>query len=118
MVSTKVGGVPEILPRHLLQFAEPNGTALLACLSGAVSSIRHASRASSEAASFHREISARYSWHDVARRTTRVYEDAAKLRPRIGFAERLRALADLGPVAGPVAILVLAVQYLLLLLVR
>ena len=48
----------------------------------------------------------------------RVYEDAAKLRPRLGFAERLRALAELGPVAGPVAILVHAVQYLLLLLVR
>ena len=48
----------------------------------------------------------------------RVYEDAAKLRPRLGFAERLRALADLGPVAGPVAILVDAVQYLLLMLMR
>ena len=48
----------------------------------------------------------------------RVYEDAAKLRPRLGFAERLRALAELGPVAGPVAILVHAVQYLLLVLVR
>lgn len=118
VVSTKVGGVPEILPRHLLQFAEPNGPALLSCLSGAISSVRHASRASSEAATFHREISAMYSWHDVARRTRRVYEDAAKLRPRLGFAERLRALADLGPVAGPVAILVHAVQYLLLMLMR
>ena len=48
----------------------------------------------------------------------RVYEDAAKLRPRLCFADRLRALADLGPVAGPVAILVHAVQYLLLALVR
>ena len=119
----QVGGVPEILPRHLLQFAEPNGPALLSCLSAAVSSVRHAShsprspshspwpiahspfhsplphmppptallqpsyspptallqpsrshprhasRASSEAATFHREISAMYSWHDVARRT-------------------------------------------------
>ena len=40
VVSTKVGGVPEILPRHMLQFAEPNVKALLDCISGVISSVR------------------------------------------------------------------------------
>jgi phosphatidylinositol glycan class A protein len=118
VVSTKVGGVPEILPRHMLQFAEPNADALLACISGAISSVRHTSRPTSDAAAFHRDVSAMYSWHDVARRTVRVYEDAARLRPRPSFGERLRLLADLGPVAGPLAILTHAVQFLFLSLLR
>jgi len=116
VVSTKVGGVPEILPRHMLQLAEPNREALLACISGVISSVRHANRSSSDAIAFHRDVSTMYSWHDVARRIGCVYKDASQLRPRLSFGERLR-LADFGPVTGFVAILVHAVQFLLLVLV-
>lgn len=117
VVSTKVGGVPEILPRHMLQFAEPNVKALLDCISGVISSVRHANRSSSAIAAFHRDVSAMYSWHDVARRTGRVY-DAARLQPQLRFGERLCSLANLGPVAGPVAIVVHVVQFLMLALAR
>jgi len=58
-----------------------------------------------------------YSWDDVARRTTRVY-DALTVRHRLSLAAHFGRLSGLGPIAGPIAICFVAMQYLLLLLLR
>jgi len=118
VVSTKVGGVPEILPRHMLHFAEPNGDALLKCLSGAISGVRHDKNARPATSTFHRNVSAMYSWRHVARRTARVYSDAVAWSTRTSLSERLHQLCALGAFAGPAAILVTVVQHLFLSLLR
>ena len=58
-----------------------------------------------------------YSWADVARRTCVVY-DAVGRRPRPSLVRRLRLLAPLGPIAGPVAAFVFTAQFLLLAALR
>jgi len=145
-LSRQVGGVPEILPRHMLHFAEPNGQrrrpgssppnsllyrfpiltlpnrpsgdALLKCLSGAISGVRHDKNARPATSTFHRNVSAMYSWRHVARRTARVYSDAVAWSTRTSLSERLHQLCALGAFAGPAAILVTVVQHLFLSLLR
>ena len=112
VVSTRVGGVPEILPRHMIHLTEPEPAALLEALSQVIPFARK--RAATD---FHHDVTRMYSWHGVARRTTKVY-DALVPRPRPTLHERFQKLATLGPVAGPVAIVLVAWQYLLLCLLR
>ena len=109
VVSTRVGGVPEILPRHMLHLAEPETSALLDALSELIPSARkrpcnlH----------FHQEIGRMYSWMAVATRTVRVYENIA-MRARTTLLQRFQKLSALGPVAAPIAICFIAWQYLVL----
>ena len=120
VVSTKVGGVPEILPKHMLLFAQADGhsaaaqaDALLEALSEALSTVRKRRQPTG----FHRDVCKMYSWADVARRTCVVY-DAVGRRPRPSLVRRLRLLAPLGPIAGPVAAFVFTAQFLLLAALR
>jgi phosphatidylinositol glycan class A protein len=112
VISTRVGGVPEILPRHMIHLTEPEPGALLEALSQVVPFARK-----KPATSFHGDVTRMYSWMSVARRTVKVY-DALLPRPRLTLLERFQKLSTLGPIAGPVAIVLVAWQYLLLCLLR
>ena len=70
VVSTNVGGVPEVLPPSMIKFAEPRALALVNAVAEAVSVCRRA-----VPSEFHSWIREMYSWHDVALRTERVYDD-------------------------------------------
>ena len=108
MVSTRVGGVPEILPPHMLLLTEPTSPALLAALSEVIPFARKR-----PLPNFHLEVSQMYSWPQVARRTVRVYDQVSQ-RPRPTLAERFSQLSELGALSGPLAILLVAVQHLCL----
>ena len=69
VVSTRVGGVPEVLPPGMIKFTEPDETALLQALVEALAIAR-----SIVPSEMHARVGRMYSWHDVAERTERVYD--------------------------------------------
>ena len=52
IVSTNVGGVPEVLPGHMIKFAQPNLEAIFLRLSEAIREIKYV-----DTSTFHRELS-------------------------------------------------------------
>ena len=112
VVSTRVGGVPEILPRHMLHLTEPQPAALLEALSEAILFARK-----KPLANFHQDISRMYSWMRVAQRTTKVY-DSLLQRPRPTLLQRLRTLSGFGPIMGPITICFTAFLQLVVVLLQ
>ena len=60
VVSTNVGGAPELLPAHMLHLTEPTAAALLSVLDDVIPTVRRTPHA---AVAFHDEVASRYSWH-------------------------------------------------------
>lgn len=71
VVCTQVGGIPEVLPGYMTQFAQPEEDDLVAATGRAIADIR-ANKVRTER--FHNEIKKMYSWTDIAKRTERVYK--------------------------------------------
>ena len=71
VVCTRVGGIPEVLPRHMTVFAKPEEDDLVAATGRAITALR-ANRIRTE--TFHDQVKKMYSWTDVAERTERVYD--------------------------------------------
>jgi hypothetical protein len=98
VVSTSVGGIPEVLPAEMVILTEPtsegsflpsHATAhpiLLALASGVVAAIPRL--ASVDRHALHRSVSAMYNWPDVALRVERIYGQMLREAPRT-VAERL-----------------------------
>nr|PUA83451.1 N-acetylglucosaminyl-phosphatidylinositol biosynthetic protein PigA, family GT4 protein [Toxoplasma gondii TgCATBr9] len=68
VVSTNVGGIPEVLPPHMVLLSEPDDVQVTRRLEEAISIVHTV-----DPFSFHEQIREHYSWHDVAARTERVY---------------------------------------------
>jgi phosphatidylinositol N-acetylglucosaminyltransferase subunit A len=71
VVSTQVGGIPEVLPPHMTVFAKPEEDDLVGKTGQAIMDLR-ANRVRTEL--FHDQVKRMYSWTDVAKRTERVYD--------------------------------------------
>jgi hypothetical protein len=97
VVSTRVGGVPEILPRELVAFAEPSVPALVDAVALAIAHV-HAVAAGETSARYagrvHRAVRHMYNWHDVARRTEVVYAQVIAQVEADREKERQRDAAD------------------------
>ncbi|XP_076451623.1 phosphatidylinositol N-acetylglucosaminyltransferase subunit A-like isoform X2 [Babylonia areolata] len=102
VVSTKVGGVPEVLPPDLIYLAEPNVKALAEALEKAIED-HQLGRAVSPWDAHHR-VKHMYTWTDVAERTEKVYNrvSASALRDT---SARLQRYYDCGPLAGKLFVL-------------
>ncbi|CAN8103667.1 unnamed protein product [Discula destructiva] len=70
VVCTQVGGIPEVLPGYMTQFAKPEEDDIVAATGKAIDDVR-AGKVRTER--FHDEIKKMYSWTDIAKRTERVY---------------------------------------------
>lgn len=70
VVCTQVGGIPEVLPGYMTQFAKPEEDDLVIATGRAIADIR-GNKVRTER--FHDEIKKMYSWTDIAKRTERVY---------------------------------------------
>jgi len=68
VVTTKVGGVPEVLPTHMVYTAEPEENDLLKKLYKA---IKHYNKI--DTSNYHEELKKIYSWSSVAERTELTY---------------------------------------------
>ena len=151
VVSTKVGGVPEILPEELMSFAAPTSTDLVRVLSASIPAVR--ARMAAEPGygwRVHKQVREMYNWHMVAERTQTVYinlweqwgeqrrrdreedeeterksevasppaapcpgDSCVELLPPVRLS-RLRKFHACGPLAGPLFVLVVLLDHLLL----
>ncbi|KAI5288439.1 Phosphatidylinositol N-acetylglucosaminyltransferase gpi3 subunit [Ascosphaera aggregata] len=71
VVTTRVGGIPEVLPAHMTTFAKPEEDDLVLATGKAIAALRSGKVRTDK---FHDQVRMMYSWTDVARRTERVYD--------------------------------------------
>ncbi|KAF8941362.1 Phosphatidylinositol N-acetylglucosaminyltransferase gpi3 subunit [Haplosporangium gracile] len=108
VVSTKVGGVPEVLPRHMIIFSKPEEDDLVQALDRSIEMIQ---RKEVQPAKFNDELKEMYSWVNVAERTEKVYDAISQTRdpPLI---ERLRSYYGCGVFVGKLFCIMIALDYL------
>jgi phosphatidylinositol glycan class A protein len=124
VVSTAVGGVPEVLPDDMCLLAQPNVDALEAALNAAHDQIASSSGSSGGSASgaerrwdFHSRVREMYRWTEVAERTECVYQ-RVRAQPQRTLFERMERYARAGPVLGALGLIVVMLDFTLLLLLE
>ena len=112
VVTTAVGGIPEVLPERFVYFVKPTVVSITEGLCRAVEDTVAGLRPDPwQINSF---VASAYCWRRVAERTEGVYRRVAALKTR-PLARRVRSLWECGRVAGPVmACLHLLCHYFLL----
>ncbi|KAG8807735.1 hypothetical protein FRC17_004292 [Serendipita sp. 399] len=108
IVSTRVGGVPEVLPEDMIEFSMPNEDDVVRALKKAIGIITTGKHDPQRA---HERVKNMYTWDEVACRTERVYEDIMSKEP-IEFWTRLHRTLRLGPFAGIIYSIILVVSCL------
>jgi len=68
VVTTNVGGTPEVLPNDLMMLSEPSADSLMANLEKAIAIVKDVSPAE-----IHQRVRKYYSWRMVAERTEKIY---------------------------------------------
>ncbi|KAI5455533.1 Phosphatidylinositol N-acetylglucosaminyltransferase GPI3 subunit [Naganishia albida] len=106
IVSTKVGGVPEILPEDMIEFARPDADDIINALGRAIDIVRSRKH---DPFTAHERLRDMYSWATIAERTERVYDRVLAAEDRSLF-ERMARLLDLGMFYGPILCIITAVQ--------
>lgn len=101
VVSTKVGGVPEVLPDDMIMLAKPTTVDLSKVLSNAIHEKlgKDGSNVTFDSNDFHSRISQMYSWEQVATQTVEVYRKVLA-KERLSFLQRLARYKSTGPIAG------------------
>lgn len=113
VVSTKVGGVPEVLPSQMMLLTQPESQQLTATLLQAIHLIEN-NLVDTQA--FHGQVSKMYSWPDVAQRTEQIYYRAMRPDRDGSLATRLTAYYGCGEILGKIACCMVMVDFLFLLL--
>ncbi|KDR68367.1 hypothetical protein GALMADRAFT_78672 [Galerina marginata CBS 339.88] len=110
VVSTKVGGVPEILPEDMISFSKPEEDVpdVIRAISEAISIVRNGRHDPFRA---HERIKEFYTWEDVSTRTEKVYDAVLKSR-QMDLMERINRTMELGPFAGIIYTIMLLVDCL------
>ncbi|KAG9051341.1 hypothetical protein FS837_009608 [Tulasnella sp. UAMH 9824] len=106
VVSTRVGGVPEVLPQNMVSFASPDEDDLLRALAEAIDIVSSGKHDRREA---HAAVSAMYAWENVTARTVQVYQCTLATRPKELW-ERFQSTLEIGPIAGWIYAIILAVD--------
>lgn len=110
VVTTKVGGIPEVLPSHMTVFASPSEDSLVESTLKAIELIEHKRV---DASKFHDEIKDMYCWEDVAVRTEHVYNKIEETKLCEPLLNRLYRYYQAGPWAGKLFALCVIVDVLL-----
>ncbi|XP_014496465.1 phosphatidylinositol N-acetylglucosaminyltransferase subunit A isoform X3 [Vigna radiata var. radiata] len=106
-VSTRVGGVPEVLPDEMIVLAEPDPGDMVHAIQKAISMLPKI-----DPQVMHNRMRELYNWHDVAKRTEIVYDRALKCSNQ-NLLERLSRYLFCGAWAGKLFCLVMIVGFLL-----
>ncbi|KAF9226232.1 glycosyltransferase family 4 protein [Gyrodon lividus] len=114
VVSTRVGGVPEILPQDMISFANPDEDDVFRAISEAIHIVSQGRHDPLEA---HERVKSFYDWMEVAERTETVYNTVIRSDP-IDFWTRMQRTMDLGPFAGLIYTTILIVDCLFFLLLE
>ncbi|XLU59386.1 hypothetical protein S245_018595, partial [Arachis hypogaea] len=105
-VSTRVGGVPEVLPDDMIILAEPDPGDMVLAIERAISMLPKV-----DPQVMHHRMRELYNWHDVAKRTEIVYDHALKC-PNQNLLERVSRYLYCGVWAGKLFFLVMIVDFL------
>ena len=108
VVSTRVGGVPEVLPPEMLVLADPSPQGVINAMDEAVGRVREAPINAIEQ---HQAVTKMYSWEAVARRTERVYYNAVRLERDDSMGARLQRYWLCGKWFGKICCCVAAVDW-------
>ncbi|XP_049848337.1 uncharacterized protein LOC126314407 [Schistocerca gregaria] len=106
-VSTKVGGVKEVLPPELIKLAEPCTEDIVAKLSEAIEEV-----GDFDPWKAHNLVKEMYSWIDIAKRTEIVYDRLMNEEP-YPLIERLCRFHNCGEWAGKLFVVVAATVYIM-----
>ena len=89
VVSTKVGGVPEILPEDMMILAEPSVSDVIEKVQIAIE--RHKKGEKKDPIQMHEQIKEMYNWRDIAKRTEVVYNRVIEINDQThnGIGEKL-----------------------------
>ncbi|WVQ80550.1 hypothetical protein IAT38_002655 [Cryptococcus sp. DSM 104549] len=107
VVATKVGGVPEILPEEMIEFARADEDDVVRALTHAIRTIKARKHDPLKA---HERVRGMYSWAGVAERTEVVYTRAMGKRG-MDDGERLGRYLALGPIYGLILCCIIAVEH-------
>ncbi|KAI0634845.1 transferase [Trametes polyzona] len=108
VVSTRVGGVPEILPEDMISFANPDEDDVVRAMGEAIELV---SAGKHDPFRAHERIKGFYDWKEITHRTELVYE-AVLNSPPDDFWTRLHRTLDVGPCAGVIYAIILLVDCL------
>ncbi|CAK9328053.1 unnamed protein product [Citrullus colocynthis] len=106
-VSTRVGGVPEVLPDDMVVLAEPDPGDMVQAIKEAITILP-----TIDPQEMHNRMKKLYDWHDVARRTVIVYDYALRTSDQ-NLLERLSRYLSCGSWAGKLFCLVMIIDFLL-----
>lgn len=110
VVTTRVGGIPEVLPSQMTIFAKPSVDSLVKSTSRAINLIKDGQVDTSK---FHLQVKGMYSWEDVARRTEIVY-DSIRDQHRMETVDKIKQLHRCGAWAGKLFVLCFVVDVFIL----
>mmetsp|Transcript_971 Transcript_971/g.1735 ORF Transcript_971/g.1735 Transcript_971/m.1735 type:complete len:408 (+) Transcript_971:591-1814(+) len=107
VVSTDVGGVPEVLPPGMAYLAKPDAKSLTEQLFKAIQDYDKVS-----CSEMHQIVKNMYSWRQVAERTERVYNFIME-KPVMNSFNRLKSNFSWGPVVGLFAVIYQVLEFIL-----
>jgi phosphatidylinositol glycan class A protein len=108
VVSTNVGGVPEVLPPSLVRLADPRADTLSDALCKAIDEID----TGRDMRTVHRAVTKMYSWDSVATRTEKVYSTVIHA-PNLDLVQRVSAYMTCGSFGGFLAAIFVVIDHLL-----
>ncbi|KAL7513494.1 hypothetical protein ACHAXN_010634 [Cyclotella atomus] len=117
VVSTNVGGVPEVLPEDMVELCEVDVDSLVGGLGRVIEKIDGSSNSVVDPWKFHERIKDCYSWERVAVETVDVY-DLVYDKSRLSLLERLRRYKTVGGIAGYVVCLLGITLHFVVLLIE
>ncbi|XP_006261141.1 phosphatidylinositol N-acetylglucosaminyltransferase subunit A [Alligator mississippiensis] len=116
VVSTRVGGIPEVLPEDLIILCEPSVKSLCDGLEKAMLQLRSGTSLAPEI--IHNKVKTFYTWRNVAARTEKVYDRVAD-ETVLPMDKRLdRLITHCGSVTGYIFALFAVLNFLFLVFLR
>ncbi len=93
VVTTKVGGIPEVLPSYMTVFSETSADSLVKSTLKAINLIENKKVSTLK---FHNEIKELYNWENVAKRTEYVYDSLGDNETNEPLIDRLKKYYSIG----------------------
>ena len=112
VVSTDVGGVPEVLPPHMAYLAKPEEKSILRQLRRAIVNVKDI-----PCETFYNDVANLYSWRQVAERTEKVYDFAIQ-QPSPNMLVRLKTSLTIGSICGLLSVVYTLMEALVLFIVE
>ncbi|KAG7665769.1 SPT14 [[Candida] subhashii] len=110
VVTTKVGGIPEVLPKEITSFTEPEEDSLVDATLKAIDLIQSNKI---DTSTFHNTVAKMYSWTDIAKRTENVYNSLDLDQLNEPLLNRLQKYYCCGFIAGKLYVLCVIVDIFL-----